>query len=46
VSEERDSASDDVALGGGRCGLNIGGRFEEQRDLIWRLDAEFPCLSD
>jgi hypothetical protein len=24
------------------CGVNIGGRFEEQRDTIWRLAAEFP----
>jgi hypothetical protein len=26
------------------CGVNIGGRFEEQRDTIWRLDAEFPAV--
>jgi transposase len=26
-------------------GLNLGGKFEEQRDTIWRLDAEFPSLS-
>ena len=28
------------------CGVNVGGRFEEQRDTIWRLDAEFPSLSE
>jgi hypothetical protein len=27
------------------CGVNIGGRFEEQRDTIWRLDADFPRLA-
>ncbi len=27
------------------CGISIGGRFEEQRDTIWRLDAEFPSLA-
>jgi hypothetical protein len=27
------------------CGINIGGKFEEQRDTIWRLDAEFPSLA-
>jgi hypothetical protein len=27
------------------CGVNIGGRFEEQHDTIWRLDAEFPALA-
>jgi hypothetical protein len=26
------------------CGVNIGGRFEEQHDTIWRLDAEFPAV--
>jgi len=23
-------------------GLSLGGRFAEQRDTVWRLDAEFP----
>jgi hypothetical protein len=27
------------------CGINVGGKFEEQRDIVWRLDAEFPSLS-
>lgn len=26
------------------CGVNIGGKFEEQRDTVWRLDAEFPAV--
>jgi hypothetical protein len=26
-------------------GISIGGRFEEQHDTIWRLDAEFPALA-
>jgi len=25
-------------------GLDIGGRFEEQHDTIWRLNAEFPVV--
>ena len=28
------------------CGVSIGGKFEEQRDTIWRLDAEFPSISN
>jgi hypothetical protein len=28
------------------CGVNLGGKFQEQRDTIWRLDAEFPSLED
>ena len=35
-----------VVRAAGACGVNIGGRFEEQRDTIWQLDAEFPSLSD
>ena len=34
-----------VIKAAGRCGVNIGGRFHEQHDTIWRLDAEFPSLS-
>ena len=26
------------------CGVNLGGKFQQQRDTIWRLDAEFPSL--
>jgi hypothetical protein len=26
------------------CRVNIGGKFEEQRDTVWRLDAEFPAV--
>jgi hypothetical protein len=28
------------------CGVNLGGKFQQQRDTIWRLDAEFPRLAD
>jgi hypothetical protein len=28
------------------CGVNLGGKFQQQRDTIWRLDAEFPSLAD
>ncbi|HKA97989.1 MAG TPA: hypothetical protein VKD66_17110 [Streptosporangiaceae bacterium] len=28
------------------CGVNLGGKFQRQRDTIWRLDAEFPSLAD
>jgi hypothetical protein len=27
------------------CGVNLGGKFQQQRDTIWRLDAEFPSLA-
>jgi hypothetical protein len=27
-----------------KSGLNLGGKFEEQHDTIWRLDADFPPL--
>jgi len=27
------------------CGVNLGGKFQRQRDTIWRLDAEFPSLA-
>jgi hypothetical protein len=27
-------------------GVNLGGKFQQQRDTIWRLDAEFPSLAD
>jgi hypothetical protein len=26
------------------CGVNLGGKFQQQRDTVWRLDAEFPSL--
>jgi hypothetical protein len=26
------------------AGVNLGGKFQHQRDTIWRLDAEFPGL--
>jgi hypothetical protein len=26
------------------CGVSLGGKFQQQRDTIWRLDAEFPSL--
>ena len=35
-----------VMKAAGRCGINIGGRFEEQHNTVWRLDAEFPGISD
>ncbi|HYB17573.1 MAG TPA: hypothetical protein VEF71_19185, partial [Streptosporangiaceae bacterium] len=35
-----------VVKAAGACGIDIGGRFEEQRDTIWRLDAEFPGPAD
>ena len=28
------------------CGVNLGGKFQQQRDTIWRLDADFPSLAD
>jgi len=28
------------------CGVNIGGKFQEHHDTIWRLDAEFPSLAN
>jgi hypothetical protein len=31
------------------CGVNLGGKFQQQqqqRDMIWRLDAEFPSLAN
>lgn len=28
------------------CGVKIGGKFQEHRNTIWRLDAEFPRLAD
>jgi len=34
-----------VIKAAGRCGVNVGGTFHEQHDIIWRLDAEFPSLS-
>jgi hypothetical protein len=27
------------------CGVNLDGKFQQQRDTIWRLDAEFPSLA-
>jgi hypothetical protein len=26
------------------CGVHLGGKFQQQRDTVWRLDAEFPSL--
>ena len=26
------------------AGVNLGGKFQQQRDTIWRLDADFPSL--
>jgi hypothetical protein len=34
-----------VAISAARGGLELGGKFKEQRDTVWRLDAEFPPLS-
>jgi hypothetical protein len=28
------------------AGVNIGGKFHEHHDTIWRLDAEFPSLAN
>ena len=28
------------------CGVSLGGKFQQQRDTVWRLDAEFPNLAD
>jgi hypothetical protein len=28
------------------CGVNLDGKFQQQHDTIWRLDAEFPGLAD
>lgn len=28
-----------------KCGVKMGGKFEEQRDIAWQLDAEFPSLT-
>lgn len=27
------------------CGVKIGGKFEEQRNITWQLDADFPSLT-
>ena len=28
------------------CGVQVGGKFQEHHDTIWRLDAEFPSLAN
>jgi hypothetical protein len=34
-----------VVKAAGKCGVNIGGKFQEQQNTIWQLDAEFPALA-
>ena len=33
-----------VVKAAAKCGIDIGGKFQEQQNLVWRLDAEFPAL--
>jgi hypothetical protein len=47
VTYTTDYGIDTRIVGAARiCGVNLGGKFQQQRDTIWRLDAEFPSLAD
>ncbi len=34
-----------IVMAAWTAGVKIGGKFEEQRDIVWQLDAEFPRLT-
>jgi hypothetical protein len=34
-----------IVMAAWTCGVKIGGKFVEQRDIVWQLDAEFPSLA-
>jgi hypothetical protein len=34
-----------IVMAAWTAGVKIGGKFEEQRDIVWQLDAEFPSLT-